>query len=67
MSGLSGWRGSRDVLHELARRVERLMVSHRDPESFYVERSEIAAELRKISGSFPEKAMRGAKAREFTR
>lgn len=51
---------------ELARRVERLMVSHRDPERFFVERSEIAAELRKIGGSFPPNVMRAAKAREFS-
>lgn len=53
-------------LMELARRVERLMVSHRDPERFFVERSEIAAELRKIGGSFPPNVMRAAKAREFS-
>lgn len=33
-------------LAELASRVERLSVSHRDPEAFFVERSEIASELR---------------------
>lgn len=52
---------------ELARRVARLTVSHRDPESFYVERSEIAAELRKISGSFPENTKRAAQAQDFSR
>lgn len=33
----------------LADRVKRLMVSHRDPEQFFVERSEIAYELRKLA------------------
>lgn len=52
---------------ELARRVARLTVHHRDPDRFFVERSEIAAELRKISGSFPDEPMRAATAREFSR
>ncbi|WP_062223148.1 hypothetical protein [Aureimonas sp. D3] len=38
---------SPEMLHEMARRVERLTVSRRDPEAFFVERSEIADALRK--------------------
>ena len=37
-------------LAELARRVDRLRLSHRDPEAFHVEKSEIAAELRRLAG-----------------
>ena len=35
-----------DQIAELAERVERLTPSRRDPERFFVERSEIASELR---------------------
>lgn len=35
-----------DRITELAERVERLAPSHRDPERFHLEKSEIAAELR---------------------
>ncbi len=38
---------SSETLHEMARRVERLTISRRDPEAFFVERSEIADALRK--------------------
>ena len=38
-----------EVLADLARRLERLRPSHRDPEAFFVERSEIAAELRRLA------------------
>jgi len=37
------------TLLSLSRRVERLMVSHRDPESFFEERSEIAQALRRMA------------------
>jgi hypothetical protein len=40
----------RHELGELARRVARLTVSRRDPSWFFEERSEIADELRRISG-----------------
>ena len=47
-------------LEELARRVARLRPSHRDPEAFHVEKSELAHELRRLAaevrqpgGSFP--------------
>lgn len=36
-------------LAQIAAKVERLSVSHRDPEAFFIERSEIAAELRAVS------------------
>ena len=36
-------------LAQLAAQVERLSVSHRDPETFFIERSEIVAELRAVS------------------
>lgn len=39
-------RRTRPDLAALARRVERLAPSHRDPEAFFVERSEIADALR---------------------
>lgn len=43
----SPWAGAEgDVLQDLARRVERLAPSHRDPHRFFEDRSEIAAELR---------------------
>lgn len=38
-----------DQLHALAGRVLRLMVSHRDPERFFVERSDIADEMRRLA------------------
>lgn len=38
---------SPEALHEIACRVERLTISRRDPEAFFVERSEIANALRK--------------------
>ena len=36
-------------LAQLAAQIERLSVSHRDPEAFFIERSEIANELRIVS------------------
>lgn len=36
-------------LRELAERVRRLSPSHRDPERFFVERSELAAMLRRLA------------------
>ena len=36
-------------LDALARRVLRLVVSHRDPEAFFIERSEIAHDLRRLA------------------
>ena len=36
-------------LVELARRINRLRPSHRDPEAFHAEKSEIAATLRRIA------------------
>ncbi|BCB17327.1 hypothetical protein OCUBac02_02210 [Bosea sp. ANAM02] len=36
-------------LAQLAAQIERLSVSHRDPEAFFIERSEIANELRVVS------------------
>ncbi len=41
--------GNADDLTALARRVERLTPSHRDPESYFIERSEIAYALRRIA------------------
>ena len=37
------------ALADLARRLERLRPSHRDPEQFHIEKSEIAAELRRLA------------------
>lgn len=42
-------RRTRPDLAALARRVERLAPSHRDPEAFHAEKSEIAAELRQAA------------------
>lgn len=39
----------RGELVELAKRVERLAPSHRDPEAFHVERDEIAKTLRRMA------------------
>ena len=36
-------------IEALAERVQRLMVSHRDPERFFVERSDIAHEMRRLA------------------
>lgn len=41
------------VLAELADRVRRLMPSHRDPEAFHEAKSEIEAELRRLSRVLP--------------
>jgi hypothetical protein len=38
-----------EVLVELARRVDRLRLSHRDPERFHLEKDEIAVELRRLA------------------
>lgn len=40
---------------DLARQVERLSVSRRDPEAFFVERSEIAAALRGLGRVLPSR------------
>ena len=41
--------GRASALHDLARRVERLSPSHRDPHRFHEDRSEIVHELRKLA------------------
>lgn len=41
--------GQGGQLVELARRIERLAPSHRDPEAFHVERDEIAKTLRRMA------------------
>ncbi len=41
----------RDQVRELANRVDRLMVTHRDPEAFFMERAEIAGQLRRVARS----------------
>jgi|GEM_PF-3131148 len=38
-----------DRLEELASRVLRLTISRRDPEQFFVERSDIAGEMRRLA------------------
>lgn len=38
-----------DVLRDLARRVDRNIPHHRDPEQFHIEKSEIASELRRLA------------------
>ena len=40
----------REALTDLARRVQRLSPDRRDPERYHAEKSEIAAELRRIAG-----------------
>ncbi len=40
-----------EELRELARRAQRLTVSRRDPERFFVEREEISAGLRRMADS----------------
>lgn len=39
----------REQLRELARRVDRLVPSHRDPHAFFEEKSEISAALRQLA------------------
>ena len=41
---------ARDIA-ALASRVERLSVSHRDPEAFWIDKGELAAELRQVARS----------------
>ena len=55
---LSASREAAELCDGLARRVERLSISRRDPEAFFVERSEIAAALRDLGRVLP--AGRGA-------
>jgi hypothetical protein len=38
-----------ETLADLARRVARLSINRRDPEQFFIERSELAAELRRLA------------------
>ena len=45
--------GLADVLQDLAARVGRLAPSHRDPEAFHEAKSEIAADLRRLSRVLP--------------
>lgn len=40
---------ARTEIEALAWRVQRLMVSHRDPERFFIERSDIAGEMRRLA------------------
>ena len=42
-------RADRNEIAALARRVERLAPSHRSPEHFHIEKSEIAEALRRIA------------------
>lgn len=42
-------RNTSDQLSRLAARVARLTPSHRDPERFHVEKSEVVAELRRLA------------------
>ena len=41
-------------IEELAERVGRLVPSHRDPERFHVEKSEIVASLREVARVLPD-------------
>lgn len=36
-------------IEALAQRVQRLMVSHRDPERFFIDRSDIAGDMRRLA------------------
>jgi len=59
-----------DQLNTLADRIERLTISRRDPEWFFAERSEIAAELRRVAAArvLPARATTGpGEARHFSR
>jgi len=38
-----------DRLRDLAQRADRLRPDHRDPERFFLDRSELAAELRRLA------------------
>ncbi|KPH80669.1 hypothetical protein AE618_13095 [Bosea vaviloviae] len=51
-----------EVLAQLAARVDRLTISHRDPEAFFVERSEIAAALRGAAERVPLPVQRAGQA-----
>ncbi len=48
-------------LAQIAAKVERLSVSHRDPETFFIERSEIAEELRAVARVLPTRPGAGPK------
>ncbi|MDI5926453.1 hypothetical protein QBK93_17390 [Rhizobium leguminosarum] len=39
------------TLHDIADRLERLAPSHRDPHRFHEEKSELAAELRRLAAN----------------
>ena len=55
-------------LADLARRVERLRLSHRDPEAFFAERSDIADALRRLAaGPSPPRPPRVGEPRRFPR
>lgn len=55
-------------LSDLARRVERLRPSHRDPEAFHVEKSDIADALRRMAAGPSRRApMRVSEPRPFSR
>lgn len=49
LTDLIGSEREGDQLTRLAARVARLTPSHRDPERFHVEKSEIAADLRRLA------------------
>lgn len=56
-----------DTLADLARRVERLRPSHRDPEAFHLEKSDIADALRQLAAGPSRPARpRVGKPRRFT-
>lgn len=49
---VTGDYGLREI-EEIAERVRRLLPSHRDPERFHVEKSEIEADLRRLARVLP--------------
>ncbi len=49
------------AIAEIAGRVARLTVHHRDPERFFIERSEIVADLRALERVLPPKTYAGGK------
>mgnify|MGYP001037217866 CR=1 FL=1 len=59
--------GREAAIDEIMRRVEKLRPSHRDPEAFHVEKSEIVAALRGLAGPSRPREPRAESARQFFR
>jgi hypothetical protein len=49
---------TRSALEDLAQRVSRLVPSHRDPERFHLDKSEIVEDIRRLSQLVPDRSDR---------